>query len=280
MKKILGIVGSLRESGNSELMIKQICRELAQPHQLRLLRLPDFNLKYCNGCYRCLLARRGCVIRDDLSLVLDAICSADALILAAPTYFLAAHSCLKSFVDRGISFYARHQELWGKPAIGVGISGIEGKEGSTLLDIERFFATILAEKKGTGIVYGALPGETLLSDQNLVVARDLARALFSEPQSPEGLSCSLCGGQTFRFLGVNQVRCMLCSEAGKLVVDHNSQPAVVMEQGEHPLLSNRQDALEHRDWLFGMVGRFKEQKEALARVRSEFDDDTEWVKPA
>ena len=146
MKKVLGIIGSKRSSGNCEVMVKEISRKIPEPHQLTMLRLPDFKLDYCTGCYRCLIKDRCCVLQDDLSTVLDAISDADALILAVPTYFLSAHSCLKVFLDRAISFYSQADSLWGKPAVGVGIAGIEGKEGSTLLDIERVFA----RRHGTG----------------------------------------------------------------------------------------------------------------------------------
>jgi len=278
MKKILGIVGSLRKLGNCELMVKEISREITVPHELQLLRLPEFNLDYCNGCYRCLMSDRGCVLKDELSSVLDAIESADALILAVPTYFLAAHACLKTLIDRGISFYSRAEHLWGKPAVGVGVAGIEGKEGSTLLDIERFFSSLMAQNHSSRIVYGALPGETLLSQTNRTVTRELASALFTEPQSERELFCSCCGGETFRFYSGNRVRCMLCSESGRLVVD-GERSQIEMDPGEHQLLANEAEALRHRDWLLGMVGRFKEQEESLTKVRAGYIDEVPWVLP-
>ena len=54
-------------------MTKEISRQISEPHQLSMLRLPDFDIRYCTGCYRCLIKGRGCVIPDDLSTVLDAI---------------------------------------------------------------------------------------------------------------------------------------------------------------------------------------------------------------
>jgi len=278
MKKVLGIVGSMRKSGNCELFVKEVSRNIQVPHELQLLRLPEFKLDYCNGCYRCLMADQDCVLKDDLSLVLDEIESADALILAVPTYFLSAHSCLKTFVDRGISFYSRAEKLWGKPAVGIGIAGIEGKEGSTLLDVESFFVSLMAQNKSSKIVYGALPGEAVLSQGNRSVAGELAKALFTEPQPKEGLFCSCCGGETFRFNNDKTVRCMLCSESGTLVV--NEERALIeMDQSEHRFLTSETEALRHRDWLLGMVGRFKEKKESLMKVRAGYKDNVAWVSP-
>jgi multimeric flavodoxin WrbA len=278
MKKVLGIIGSKRSSGNCEIMTKEISRQIPEPHQLTLLRLPDFDVRYCTGCYRCLIKGRGCVLDDDLSTVLEAISDADALILAVPTYFLSAHSCLKAFLDRAISFYSQADSLWGKPAVGVGTAGIEGKEGSTLLDIERFFATMMAINKQSRIIYGALPGETMLIENNRQVAAELAHSLFGPAKPKEGICCPLCGGETFRFLEGDRVRCMLCSESGALTA-RDGQFVLDIEAGDHVLLANKEEALKHRDWLLGMVGRFKEQKDNLREVAAEYADETPWISP-
>ena len=277
MKKILGIIGSKRSSGNCEIFTKEVSRQIPEPHQLQLLRLPDFDLRYCNGCYRCLIRGKGCVISDDLSFVLEAIAAADALILAVPTYFMAAHSCLKVFIDRGLSFYRLADSLWGKPAVGIGIAGIEGKEGSTLLDIERFFATILAKNQQNQIIYGALPGETVLNEKNLQIAVE-PRSLFGQDQDKQGVSCPLCAGETFRFLDGNRIRCMLCSAIGTYS-SQDGQLVLEITASDHEFMANKEAALAHRDWLLGMVGRFKEHKEQLKKVAAEYNDETEWITP-
>jgi multimeric flavodoxin WrbA len=278
MKKILGIIGSKRSSGNCEVMAKEISRQVPEPHQLTLLRLPEFNLSYCTGCYRCLIKNQGCVLKDDLAIVLGAIADADGLILTAPTYFLSGHSSLKVFIERGISFYSLSDSLWGKPAIGAGIAGLEGKEGSTLLDIERFFSALLAENKQSRIVYGALPGEVMLNQKNKEIAAELGRNLFGQRKPKEGLCCQLCGGETFRFMDGNRVRCMLCSDEGTWAVKNN-QLVLGIVAGEHEFLSDKKQALKHRDWLLGMVGRFQESKEKLKEIAAEYENDGLWIRP-
>lgn len=279
MKQVLGIIASQRHLGNSEIMVKEVSRQLAVPHQLKLLRLPDFELRYCNGCYRCLTKEGGCVLNDDLAGVLTAISDADALILAAPTYFLGGHACLKVFVDRGISFYAIAERLWGKPAVGIGIAGIEGKEGSTLLDIERFLLTLQAKNQMSRIVYGALPGEVVLNDANKQVAGELAAALFGEAPARSQPCCPQCGGATVRFLGGGQVRCMLCSNTGVLVEGPDG-PMLNIEKSEHEFVTDQNAALQHQDWLKGMLARYLEQKEQLKEVKTAYKDETPWIKPS
>ena len=88
MKKILGIIGSPRKLGNCEIMVKEISRQITTPHQLSLIRLIDFEILPCKGCYACLFKEKKCVQDDDLNTILDSIVKADALIVSTPTYFL------------------------------------------------------------------------------------------------------------------------------------------------------------------------------------------------
>ena len=278
MKKILGIVASPRKLGNSELVIKEISRHIETPHELSLLRLSDFRILPCKGCYTCLFKEQRCILKDDLNLLMDALVAADAVILATPTYLLDANAMLKVVIDRGLAFYAAADGLWGTPAIGVGIAGLEGKEGATLLGIQRFLTMLMAEKKQCAMLYGALPGEVLLDEANKAVIDELARALFAPAPEPQQPCCPLCGGDTFRFLGGNRVRCMLCSNAG--TVDAASGKFIFdIHKSGHDLFLTDRDALFHRDWLREMKARFKKIKGDIAAITSEYRDDGTWIRP-
>ncbi|WP_319408642.1 flavodoxin family protein [uncultured Desulfosarcina sp.] len=278
MKKILGIVSSARRLGNCEIMVKEVFRNLAGPCELNLLRLTDFRIDPCRGCYHCLFKDGDCVIDDDCSTVLAAISSADALILAAPAYFLGAHSALKRFLDRGLSFYGEMDRMWGKPAVGVAVAGIPGMEGSTLLGIESFLKLILADIRQTQVVYGALPGEIFLDDGNRKVAQTLAHSLFGPKVSKSAPCCSLCGGDTFRFMGPHRVRCMLCSNAGTLHME-NGAAVIEMEMADHQLFLTRQDVRNHKTWLIGMKERFMGMRKTLKPISVNYLKDGEWINP-
>lgn len=278
MKKVLGIVASKRRLGNCELMVKEISRQIVIRHELQLLRLPDFNLDYCVGCFRCLTKKAGCILKDDLHQLLEAIAEADAIILSVPTYVLGAPACLKALLDRGISFYGVGERLWGKPVVGIGIAGRVGKEGSTLLDMERFFAVLQMKNKLTRIVYGALPGEVLLTAENRKVARLLANALFGEAKGRKETSCQLCGGETFRFLEGNRVRCMLCSCSGTMAMQ-DGRWAFEIDPSEHQFLIGMEEAYEHRDSLKDSRERFEAQKSSLKDVVAGYASEGTWIKP-
>ena len=279
MKKILALVGSPRKLGNCELMAKEISRNIAEPHELQLLRLSDFDIGPCRGCYVCLFKENKCILEDGFNTVAQAIMQADALIVSVPTYFLGPNASLKRFIDRGIALYSHAETLWGKPAVGVGIAGIPGREGYTLLGIESFLKLLMADIKDRRMIYGALPGEIFLNAANRAVAAELGKALFGPAQEKTQPCCPLCGGQTFRFLEKNQVRCMLCSNTGTISVK-DGIPSFAIEKGDHELFLTREDALAHREWLIGMKSRFLQHKEELKKISLEYRSEGQWILPA
>ena len=279
MKSILGLVSSARRLGNSEIMVKEVFRNLEDSCELSLLRLTDYRIESCRGCYTCLFNEGRCPIDDDHAAVLEALAAADALILAAPAYFLGAHSALKRFLDRGLTLYGNVDRLWNKPAVGVAIAGIPGMEGSTLLGVERFLKLILADVRQTRVVYGALPGEIFLNDDNRQAAGSLAASLFGPRVSKQAPCCPLCGGDTFRLLENHRVRCMLCSNTGTLISQGDAL-SLSMEKADHQLFLTRQDVLEHKTWLIGMKDRFVSQKKALKPIVMAYRKEGHWLKPA
>ena len=279
MKKILAIIGSPRRLGNCEIMAKEISRNVEAPHHLDLLRLSDFNIRPCRGCYHCLFKTGECVLDDDFEMVVDAMTAADAFIVVVPAYFLGPNAGLKQLLDRGLAMYARADRLWGKPAVGVGIAGIRGKEGYTLLGVESFLKLVLADLKRSEMIYGALPGEIFLDNDNRRIAGELASALFGAPVAPTSPACPLCGGQTFRFLGADRVRCMLCSNDGLISVDEGAIRFDIT-QGEHEMFLTQADARVHKEWLVGMKSRFLQEKKRLKEISVGYRKDGTWLKPA
>ncbi len=201
MKTLLGIVGSPRKYGNSELFIKEVHRQIEGEWRLRLMRLPELNLLPCRACYQCLFDKMRCPQKDDFNLALEALVQADAYVVAAPTYFLGANASLKRFLDRGLSYYAHLDQLWAKPAVGVAIAGIHGMEGYTKLAVDSFIKLTLADHRGSAVIYGALPGEIFLESPARDVAGQLAEAITRGKGSgaSSSPSCPECGGRYLPF---------------------------------------------------------------------------------
>lgn len=281
-RSLLGIIVSPRKYGNCELFVKELARQLPGEWDLRLVRLPELRIRPCIACYQCLFGAMECGLDDDHKLVLEELVQCDAYVVAVPTYFLGANASLKMFLDRGLSFYARLDPLWGKPAAGVAIAGIPGMEGQTRLDVERFIKLTFGDLRACEVLYGALPGEIFLTETARAAARDMAEALAapSGPLSPGGqpVRCPLCGGDTFRFLPEGRVRCMLCSSGG----EYRCSPGgleLVTHPGDHPLFLSREAAQAHLEWLRGMKDDFLARRKELKAVTQQYTQMGQWVRP-
>jgi multimeric flavodoxin WrbA len=282
VKTLLGIIGSPRKLGNSELLVKEIYQQLPEGWELSLLRLPRLDIRPCKGCYQCLFGRMTCVQKDDFQLALDALVQADAYVVATPTYLLGANGSLKQFLDRGLGFYRHIDALWGKPAVGAVIAGLPGLEGYAKLAVDSFIKITLAEHRGSAVVYAALPGELFLQDAGTKAARRLARALISGRHEPSdeapGPRCRLCGGDTFRFTQDGRTKCMLCSHDGDYQWE-DDRLHIEIRRGEHPLFLTREDVKKHLAFLRGMKEKFVAQRKQLREVASRYADEGSWVRP-
>ena len=278
MKTILAIIASPRKKGNCELAVKELVKHIPEPHKLNLLRLSDFNIQQCKSCFKCLFGEMNCVLIDDLSVIIKAMIEADAIILSVPTYFLGANSSLKILFDRGLSFYKFADKLWGKPAVGIGIAGLEGKEGTTGLEIRKFLKVILADIKKIEILTGSLPGEVLLNQEDQERFRNLGKVIFEKISQKSEQKCPLCGGDTFQFLSGNRVKCVLCCNIGEMVFE-KGKPVFEIMKDEHGIFLNKQDANEHLKWLQSMKQRYLEKRKEMKEVRNSFHGDWDWIKP-
>lgn len=100
MKKIIGIVGSPRNDGNTAALVQQILDGAAQAGAAtQIVYLNDLTYRGCQGCYRC--HEIGCCAQmDDLVPVLYDIAAADALVLGTPNYMGQMTGQLKLMIDR------------------------------------------------------------------------------------------------------------------------------------------------------------------------------------
>lgn len=104
--KIIAVLGSPRASGNSAFIANrflQAARKLGADTQSFALN----TLKYrgCQACMACKKSSDKCVLKDDLTDVLDAVQSADVLVMASPVYFGDLTGQMKTFFDRTYAYF-------------------------------------------------------------------------------------------------------------------------------------------------------------------------------
>jgi multimeric flavodoxin WrbA len=98
--KAVGIVGSPRKGGNTEILTSHCLKAMAEEGlETELVGLAGLDIKGCNHCGYC-HESEGCSIEDDLQPVYDKMAAADALIVASPVYFGSATSLVKGLLER------------------------------------------------------------------------------------------------------------------------------------------------------------------------------------
>ena len=98
--KAIGIVGSPRKGGNSEILTAHCLQAMAEEGlETELVSLAGLDIKGCNACDYC-FEHDGCSIEDDLQPIYARMVEADAIIVASPVYYSSATSLVKGFLER------------------------------------------------------------------------------------------------------------------------------------------------------------------------------------
>ena len=109
--KILGICGSPRTDGNSEVLLKEALKGAHEAGaEVEAIFLRDKTISPCLEIYGCRIDGR-CVIEDDFHEVADKMVGADAIILASPIFFYAVSAHTKMLMDRCQSFWVKRYLL-------------------------------------------------------------------------------------------------------------------------------------------------------------------------
>ena len=103
--KIIAINGSPRKTWNTATLLQHaLDGAAAQGAETELIHLYDLDYKGCTSCFACKLkdgkSYGRCILRDDLTPVLDRIATADSLILGSPLYFGTVTGEMRCFMER------------------------------------------------------------------------------------------------------------------------------------------------------------------------------------
>ena len=152
-KKVLILSGSPRKNGNSDLLCDEFMKGAIEAgHQVEKIRVADKNIGYCRACYGC-KGTGVCVIKDDMTEVLQKMIDADVLVLASPVYFYSIDAQLKTVIDRSV---ARWLEVKDKEFYYI-MTAADGEQASmeTTLACFRGYADCVEGAKEMGVIYGA-----------------------------------------------------------------------------------------------------------------------------
>jgi len=106
VKKVLGIGGSPRKGGNSDILLKRLLKGVAgEGIVTEEIQLRDYQFQPCIGCERCRKDKRCTGLQDGMQLIYPKIREASGLILISPIYSYNMTALMKSFIDRLYCFY-------------------------------------------------------------------------------------------------------------------------------------------------------------------------------
>ena len=87
MKKIIGFLGSPHVEGNTGIMVREALRGAAsRGASTKLVVLNELNAKGCQGCMGCQGNGGHCVVKDDITPLLEEIYETDNVVLGTPVY--------------------------------------------------------------------------------------------------------------------------------------------------------------------------------------------------
>ncbi len=103
--KIVCLMGSPRALGVTSTLTKRfVDKAESMGADVKTYALNNLKYRGCQACYVCKTQLDRCVLKDDLTEVLEETAKADVLVMASPIYFGQVSGQLKSFIDRTFSY--------------------------------------------------------------------------------------------------------------------------------------------------------------------------------
>jgi multimeric flavodoxin WrbA len=124
--KFLGILGSARKGGNTEILL-DVALEEARKNGILVdkILLRDKIIKGCDGCMGCIKTGK-CVIEDDAQEIYKKMIVSDGIIWATPVYFWSMTGQTKILMDRTYALLFPKLQLAGKIGGLITVAGSRG----------------------------------------------------------------------------------------------------------------------------------------------------------
>ena len=109
--KVLGIAGSPRRGGNTDLLLNEVMQGAASKGaEVKTIILRNLKIALCQHCDACLETGR-CKVKDDMQMVYQELEAADRIVLASPIHFMTVTAHMKAMIDRCQALWARKYVL-------------------------------------------------------------------------------------------------------------------------------------------------------------------------
>ncbi|MHB8104040.1 MAG: flavodoxin family protein [Dehalococcoidales bacterium] len=185
--KVLGIMGSPRIKGNTDILLDEALKGAASQGAEVEKIVPDrLKITPCKELYHC-LEDGTCPLKDDMTGIYDKILAADAIIIASPIFFYTVSPQVLALISRCQAFWARKYVLKNLniPIKRGALICVGATKGEKLFDGPRlttkyFFQAINAELKEELLIRSVdKKAEILGHPEYLAAAFELGKKLVS-----------------------------------------------------------------------------------------------------
>ena len=183
--KVIGINGSSRKGGNTNILIKTVFEQLEKVGiKTELIELADKEIKGCMGCFAC-KQKKQCVIKDDFfNECFNKMVDADGIILGSPVYSADISSKMKAFLERAGVIVATNPGML-KHKIGASVVAVRRGGGMTAVDtLNHFFLNkeaILVGSTYWNMVYGKNIGDVIQDEEGMANMKNLGENIKDKP---------------------------------------------------------------------------------------------------
>lgn len=99
--RVLGLVGSPRKEGNTDLLVNRILDGASESnHFTEKVYLYELDIAPCIDCRSCKKGKFNCVINDDMQRLYPKIEGADVIVFGTPLYWYGPTGKMKLMIDR------------------------------------------------------------------------------------------------------------------------------------------------------------------------------------
>ncbi|MHA1881471.1 MAG: flavodoxin family protein [Candidatus Thorarchaeota archaeon] len=173
---VLGIIGSPRRNGNTEILVDEILLGAAECGvQIGKIILEELNIAPCKACNLC---KNGgaCVQDDDMSALLEMMDNSQVWVLGTPIYWWGPTAQMKAFVDRW--YGSNHTKFQNKRVIlALPLGGSKEESAHHTIGMFRSAMDYLGMKHVTTVIAPGVHKRGAIREKNSVlkIARDAGR---------------------------------------------------------------------------------------------------------
>ena len=178
--KVLGISGSPRPGGNTDLIVQTALDALAaEGIQTELLSLADRPIKPCTGCRGCASVEEPRCVQEDPAFegIVERFIAADGILVGSPVYFGSATPQTMSLLDR-VGYVSRNSNNFLRHKVGAAIVvARRAGQNFTFAQLNYFFLIsemIVPGSTYWNIAFGREKGEVAADTEGIDTVKTLA----------------------------------------------------------------------------------------------------------